>query len=114
MGHRNLSLYPPNASCLTNLINDGCCIFYVVIGSEYQQVIPGDIVALLIDRHLMRGGPSTIGIIGIAHIVSRREMLLSVVSHQERDILGVVVLIANHDIEDHPTKHLLGFRVGQS
>ena len=52
----------------------------------------------------MCGGPTAVGIVGIAHIISRREMPLPVFSHQERDVLGVIVLIASHDIEHYSTE----------
>ena len=39
----------PMRGCFTNIIDNRCCIFDIVLGSKCQQVISGNIVELLID-----------------------------------------------------------------
>ena len=41
-------------------------------------------------------------------------MPFTVSLHQERDIFGMVILIAHHHVEHHPAEHFLGFRIGQT
>ena len=62
----------------------------------------------------MRRSPSAEGVVGIPHVVCGRQPPSAILSHQERYVLGVVVLVAHHDIEHHPAEHLAGLGIRQS
>ena len=53
-------------------------------------------------------GPLARWIVGVGDVKGRGERPVTFSVHQEGDVLGVIVKVCRHDIEDHPAKLLGG------
>ena len=101
----------PLGNGIDDLINDLRRFFDVHLICHFEEVFAGDGVPFIVNGHLVGVCPNAVGAIRPRHVVRRREVPSAVFIHEERDVLGMVVLVACYHIEDHPAEKFLGIGV---
>src|SRR5690606_32048890 len=74
---------------------------------EGAQVFAREAVALAVHAHLVLRGPLALRVVAVRHVEGGRQRPLAGLVHEEGDVLDVIVLVADHQVEDHAAELLL-------
>lgn len=61
---------------------------------------------------MLRNLPFTLGVVGVRHVIRRRQLPLGLLVQHERQVFGVVVAVRGQHIEDHSAKAFFARRIG--